>query len=170
MPFLLDTTVVSELRKTSCHGALREWHRRTPATELCLPAIALTEIRMGILNLARQGRHQDAERISQWLATRVLVAYEVVPLGRDAALIWGDMLMSPLRGRGKTFDRDMIIAACAIAEAMPIVSRNIRDFLAIHALFPLPGLLDPTDPAAGPDLPEQLPDDSDGGMGINGEG
>lgn len=51
-----------------------------------------------------------------------------------------------------------MIASCAIAEGMIVVTRNMADFQAIHALFPLPGLLDLTDPAnlpAEPDVPTE---------------
>jgi hypothetical protein len=157
MPFLLDGNVVSELRRKGGHAVLKEWHRRTPATELYLPAVVLAEIRMGIRKLLDERREVDAERIEQWFA-KVLIAYGIVPFGRDAALVWGDMLSSPLRGRGPNFERDLMIASCAIAEGMIVVTRNMADFQAIHALFPLPGLLDLTDPAnlpAEPDVPTE---------------
>jgi toxin FitB len=144
VPFLLDTMIVSELRRSSGHGALKAWHTRTPAFDLFVPAVVLTEIRMGIVALEQRGRGEDAARLERWFRSRVLVAYEVVALGERAAMIWGEMLMSPLRGRGGNFERDMMIAACAIAEGMIVATRNIRDFQAIDALFPLPGLLDPT--------------------------
>src|SRR5512145_3399396 len=144
MPFLLDGNVVSELRRKGGHPILKEWHRRTPATELYLPAVVLTEIRMGIRKLLDEQRQEDAERIERWFA-KVLVAYGIVAFAKEASLVWGDMLSSPLRGRGPNFDRDLMIAACAIAEGMTVVSRNMADFRAISTLFPLPGLLDPSD-------------------------
>ncbi len=157
MPFLLDGNVVSELRRKGGHAVLKEWHRRTPATELYLPAVVLTEIRMGIRKLLDEQRGDGAERIERWFA-KVLVAYGILPFGRDAALVWGDMLSSPLRGRGPNFDRGLMIAACAIAEGMTLVTRNMADFRAINTLFPLPGLLDPSDAEHLPPEPERPPD------------
>lgn len=157
MPFLLDGNVVSELRRKGGHAVLKEWHRRTPATELYLPAVVLTEIRMGIRKLLDEQRQEDAERIERWFA-KLLVAYGIVAFGKDAALIWGDMLASPLRGRGSNFERDLMIAACAIAEGMTLVTRNVADFQAIDALFRLPGLLDPSDPKNLPNEPENPPE------------
>lgn len=109
MPFLLDGNVVSELWRKGDHAVLKEWHRRSPAAELYLPAVAPTEIRMGIRELLDEQRQDDA-----------------------------DMLSSPLRGRGPDFDRDLMIAARAI-----------------DALFPLPGLLDPSDPTNLPPEPKR---------------
>ena len=103
--------------------------------------------------LLDEQRQEDAERIERWFA-KVLVAYGIVAFGKDAALIWGDMLASPLRGRGSNFERDLMIAACAIAEGMTLVTRNVTDFQAIDALFRLPGLLDPSDPKNLPNEPE----------------
>lgn len=153
MPFLLDGNVVSELRRKGGHAVLKEWHRRTPAPELYLPAVVLTEIRMGIRKLDEQ-RLEDVDRIDRWFA-RVLVAYGIVAFGKDAALVCGDMLASTLRGRGPDFDRDLMIAASAIAEGMTVVTRNMDDFRAIDALFRLPGLLDPSDPKNLPDLADR---------------
>ena len=82
MSFLLDRDVVFEVLRKGGHAALKEWHRRTPATELYLPAVVLTEIRMGIRKLLDEQRQDDAS-----------------------------MLSSPLRGRGPNFDRDLMIAA-----------------------------------------------------------
>jgi predicted nucleic acid-binding protein len=61
--FLREGNVVPELRRKGGHAVLKEWHRRTPATELYLPAVVLTEIRMGIRKLVNEQRQQDAERI-----------------------------------------------------------------------------------------------------------
>lgn len=125
--FVLDTNVVSELRKVRAGKAdpgVAEWVAGVPSAQLFMSAISLHELELGVLLAERRDRRQGAI-LRQWLddsvaaafADRVLAIDETVAK-RAAALHVPDP--APLR--------DAFIAAAALVQRMAVVTRNIRDF------------------------------------------
>lgn len=130
--FLLDTNVVSELRKNKPHGAVLAWLEQAPASALHLSAVTIGEIQRGI-ELTRALDPAKAAEISEWL-DEVVVAFPVLPA--DAAVFrhWARLL----HGRTDHHLEDGLIAATAQVHGLTVVTRNTRDFKA----FGVP-LLDP---------------------------
>ena len=76
--YLLDTNVISELRKPKPHGAVIAWLKRVPDNELFISALTLGELQAGV----ERTRRQDAEKaasIEAWI-DQIAEAYEVIPM------------------------------------------------------------------------------------------
>ena len=125
--FLLDTNVISELRKANAGSANRgvaEWADRTPATFMYLSAISLHELEYGV-QLAERADPEKGALLRAWLHTSVVPAFSgrIVPVDdqvarRAAALHIPDP--APFR--------DGLIGASAIVHSMTMVTRNTADF------------------------------------------
>ncbi|WP_157266182.1 type II toxin-antitoxin system VapC family toxin [Azohydromonas aeria] len=136
--YLLDTNVVSELRKPKPHGAVVAWVQATPDSALHLSAVTLGEIQAGI----EKTRTQDpvkAAVLENWLE-RISASYNVLPMDGTAFRAWARLM----HRRSDTLYEDAMIAATAQIHGLTIVTRNIADFSG----FGLP-LLNPFQVAAG---------------------
>lgn len=135
--YLLDTNVVSELRKPKPHGAVVAWLQATPDSALHLSAVTLGEIQAGI----EKTRTQDPAKaavIENWLE-RVSASYNVLPMDGAAFRAWARLM----HRRSDTLYEDAMIAATARIHGLTIVTRNIADF----SVFGLP-LFNPFQAAA----------------------
>jgi toxin FitB len=150
--YVLDTDVVSNLRKQRPHPALLRWVEKTGWQELATTVFTIMEIQMGI-ERARQSDTTVATRVEAWLAGLLQVGRpQVLPLNTEAALLLGRMNETPaLRNflrlppdtkKTKT-GADLAIAALAIVHQAVVTTVNTDDFLLIHQYFPLPGLYNP---------------------------
>lgn len=120
--YLLDTNIVSELRKPEPHGGLLAWLDRAEESELHLSAVTLGEIQAGI----EISREQDAAKAAEteaWLDL-IVGAYNVLPMDGAAWRIWARLM----HRRSDTLYEDAMIAATAIRHALVVVTRNVRDF------------------------------------------
>lgn len=150
--FILDTDILSNLRKARPHPNLLRWIERTGWEELATTVMTVVEIQVGI-ERARRADSAAAAHVEAWLAGLLEAgAPQVLALDVRAAPILGRMYETPeLRnflvqppGAGKTkTGADLAIAAIAIAQGAAIATNNDRDFLAIDRHFPLPGLFNP---------------------------
>ena len=120
--YLLDTNVVSELRRPSPHPAVLDWIRRASADQLYLSAVTIGEIQAGI-EVTRQQDAAKAEHLESWL-DRVLATYEVLDVDAPAFRIWAKLM----HGQSDTLMQDALIAAVATVHRLTVVTRNIRDF------------------------------------------
>jgi len=120
--YLLDTNVVSELRRTRPHGAVLEWLRSVPDTDLHLSAVTLGEIQAGI-ELTRDQDAAKASEIERW-ADQVEGAYNVLPLDAETFRIWARLM----HRRSETLYEDALIAATARRHRLTVVTRNVDDF------------------------------------------
>jgi toxin FitB len=120
--FLLDTNVVSELRRSRPHGAVLAWIEPIPSSALFLSAMSIGEIQIGI-EVTRGRDPARAAELEQWLE-RIEQTYQIYDLDAAAARIWARLM------RKTTDDHalDAMIAAIATARDMTVATRNVRDF------------------------------------------
>jgi toxin FitB len=123
MAYLLDTNVVSELRKRRADGHLVEWLRSVPSDGLYLSVIVIGEMRRGIEKLARKGDAPQADRLNSWLAElRRSFQDRIVPVTEDIAEEWGRLTV-----RHEVPFVDGVLAATARVYKWTLVTRNIAD-------------------------------------------
>lgn len=122
--FLLDTNVVSELRKTQADPAVVAWARSVPAYKLYISAITLLEIETGILRLERRDPEQAAP-LRNWLEVHVISAFAGRVLSVDGAVA---RRCARLHVPDRSNECDALIAATALVHDMTVVTRNTRDF------------------------------------------
>ena len=122
--YLLDTNVISELRRSRPHGAVLRWLDPIASADLFLSAVSIGEIQIGI-EITRNRDAAKAAEIERWLE-EVTQTFQVVTLDAAAFRIWARLM------HRKTDDRalDAMIAASAIARGLTVVTRNVRDFKA----------------------------------------
>jgi predicted nucleic acid-binding protein len=120
--YLLDTNVVSELRKPKPHGAVLAWIKGLDDTQLHLSAVTIGEIQAGIAITREQGEGKASE-IEAWLEL-VASSYNVLPM--DAAIFRAWALL--MHRRSDTVYEDAMIAATAKVHGLTVVTRNVADF------------------------------------------
>jgi predicted nucleic acid-binding protein len=123
MPYLLDTCVVSELRKPGVNPGLSSWISRIQADEAFLSVLTLGEIRMGI-ELYRFRNPSAAGDLERWLlGLENHYAERILPITAAIADCWGRL--SPKQPLPVS---DGLIAATGIEHKLTVVTRNIADF------------------------------------------
>lgn len=125
--FLLDTNVVSELRKVGDGKAdanVVRWLSNEDASRFYLSAITLMELELGIQLVERRDRPQGA-RLRAWFDNQVLPEFSdrILPVDGIVALRCAGLHVPDPRA-----ERDAYIAATALVHAMPVVTRNVADF------------------------------------------
>lgn len=125
--YVLDTNVVSELRKAKAGKADRNvttWAADVPASSLFLSVITILELEIGILLAERRAAVQGAV-LRAWLDGHVLPAFAGRILAIDTAVA---QHCAKLHVPDPRADRDALIAATALTHGMTIVTRNVADF------------------------------------------
>ncbi len=123
--YLLDTNVVSELRKPKPHGAVVAWLQSIEDSHLFLSAVTLGEIQAGI-ELTREQDAAKATEIESWLEL-LAGAYNVLPMDAAAFRHWAKLM----HRKSDTLYEDAMIAATAKAHGLTVVTRNAADFKAL---------------------------------------
>lgn len=120
--YLLDTNVVSELRKPKPHGGVVAWLRGVDNRHLHLSAVTLGEIQSGI-EITREQDAQKAAEIEAW-ADQVASTLNVLPMDAAAFRLWGRLM----HRQPDTLIEDAMIAATALLHGFTVVTRNGKDF------------------------------------------
>lgn len=126
MSYLLDTTVVSELRKPPgrIDANVAAWGAALDAGDHFLSAITVFEVDLGILLVERRDAAQGA-RLRRWFDTAVLAAFEkrTLAVDRDVARRAANLHVPDPRP-----ERDAYIAATALVHGLTVATRNVGDF------------------------------------------
>ena len=120
--YLLDTNVISELRRPRPHGAVLAWLESVADRDLHISAVSLGEIQAGI-ELTRDQDTAKAAEIEQW-ADQVAASYNVLPMDAATFRQWAKLM----HRRSDTLYEDAMIAATAIRHQLTVVTRNVADF------------------------------------------
>jgi predicted nucleic acid-binding protein len=125
--WLLDTNIISELRKTNCHPAVKARSEQQPPQSFYLSTVTLAEIRFGIEQVQAEEFRQE---LIEWLdgTLRPWFSDRLLGISEDVILTWRRMVE---RGRqqGYTFSQpDLFIAAIASMHNLCVVTRNVKDF------------------------------------------
>jgi len=130
--FLLDTNVVSELRRAKPHGGVLAWLAAAPDADLYISAVTLGEIQRGI-ELTQDQNPAKALEISQW-ADRLAATHNILAMDAQTFRVCARLM----HHQSDALLEDAMIAATAQVHHLTVVTRNTRDF----AAFDVP-LLDP---------------------------
>ncbi|GHT60321.1 ribonuclease VapC [Spirochaetia bacterium] len=130
MKYLLDTNVLSELRKTNCSPKVKTFTDNILLTNLFISAMSIGEIIVGIEKLPEGKKRTE---LSLWLNAHVLPQFEQRIISMDSGVMqeWGRLFANSKRTLPL---KDSFIAACALANHLTLVTRNTRDFKDIGGL------------------------------------
>ena len=128
--YLLDTNVVSELRRPKPHGAVLAWINDVPDDALFLSAVTIGESQAGIEKTREQDERKAAE-IGDWL-DQVMTTYAVMPMDGATFRRWAIFM----HRQSDTLIEDAMIAATAHEAGLTVATRNAKDF----AVFDIPTL------------------------------
>ena len=120
--YLLDTNVVSGLRRPRPHGVVLDWTADAPTEQLFASAVTVGEIQAGI-EITREQDEGKAEELESWL-DKVLATYSVLPMDAPAFREWARLM----HRRSDTMTEDAMIAATATVHRLTVVTRNVSDF------------------------------------------
>lgn len=126
--WLLDTNVISALRKPSYNPSVKQWADQQPQDSLYISRITLAEIRYGIERLEDGPRK---EQLTEWLdkTLRPQLAGCILEVDEDVILRWRQIVEIG-RKQGYTFSQpDLFIAATADVHGLTVVTRNVSDFV-----------------------------------------
>lgn len=127
--FLLDTNVISELRKgkPKQSAAVRAWAKNLPVNQLYLSAITVLELEIGVQRMERKDARQG--KVLRTWAETVLQQFagQMLPFTGETALLCAGMHVPDLRSF-----RDAMIAATAQQHSFTLVTRNVADFVGLR--------------------------------------
>lgn len=120
--YLLDTNVVSELRKPKPHGGVVAWIEQIADAELHLSAVTIGEIQAGI-EVTKEQDKTKASELTGWL-DQLAATYNVIPMDAQVFREWARLM----HRKSNTLYEDAMIAATAKIHNLTVVTRNIGDF------------------------------------------
>ncbi len=126
--FLLDTNVISELRKAGsgrADSSVLRWANEHDADTLFVSVVTLMELEIGILSIERKDPARG-KLLREWFQCQVLVEFDRRTLAIDAAVA---LRCAKLHLPDRRSERDALIAATALVHGMCVVTRNIDDFI-----------------------------------------
>ncbi len=123
--YLLDTNVISELRKGArANAGVRSFFSSCNSTELFLPVQLIGELRAGAIRIRRRGDTLQADRLDMWIDTLTQeYAQQILGFDLECAQLWGWLM-----GFGPENPIDKQIAAIAYCYGLTVVTRNQPHF------------------------------------------
>jgi len=130
MSYLLDTCILSKLRKIQTHPneKLESWFRKHPESAYFINVLSIGEIQKGIAKLVQ---HENKRILEDWLTGELIPRFEnrILTIDAETASIWGDLCSNGQR-KGTLFSvMDSLLAASAIQHHLILVTENIKDFV-----------------------------------------
>lgn len=122
MAYLLDTNVVSELRRPRPHGGVVAWIQSVDDAELYLASVTIGEIQAGI-EITREQDPVKAGEIELWL-DQVCTTFNILNMDGSAFRRWAQLM----HRQSNTLYEDAMIAAIAKVHQLTVVTRNVGDF------------------------------------------
>ncbi|VVO21652.1 Toxin FitB [Pseudomonas fluorescens] len=122
--YLLDTSVISELRKPQADANVVAWAKSVIAPRMFISAITLKELETGVLRIERRDAAQG-KVLRNWLKHHVMPAFDSRILPVDTAVA---IRCAGLHVPNRTNESDALIAATALVHGLTVVTRNVADF------------------------------------------
>ncbi|MFJ2483945.1 type II toxin-antitoxin system VapC family toxin [Pseudomonas sp. NPDC087598] len=122
--YLLDTNVISELRKPQADANVVAWAKSISASRLFMSVITLMELETGVLRIERRDPDQG-QVLRLWLKRHVVPAFDTRILPIDAAVA---IRCASLHVPDRASESDALIAATALVHGFTVVTRNTGDF------------------------------------------
>lgn len=133
MSYLIDTVVLSELRKKKRSESVVEWFRSTRGVDIFLSVVTIGEIERGV-SQQQQVNPEFSQELTRWL-DGILLYYgdRILPVSVNVARRWGE-LSAKIGNSGA----DILIAATALEHGLSVVTRNQRHFTptGVHVVNP----------------------------------
>ena len=125
--WLLDTNVLSELRRPKPERKVVAFVASQPLDHLFVSAVTFAEIRFGIESIADANRRAE---LHDWLTHRVRPMFEqrVLPVSEDVMFKWRLLVEEGRKARHTFSQPDLIIAATALDHGLTVVTRDVGDF------------------------------------------
>jgi toxin FitB len=120
--YVLDTNVISELRRIRPHGGVMAWLRSVDDRDLNVSAVSFGEIQAGV-ERTRETDPAKAAEIEAW-ADQIAGTWNVLPMDVATFRLWAKLM----HRRPDDLFEDAMIAATARVHGMEVVTRNVRDF------------------------------------------
>lgn len=120
--YLLDTNVVSELRRTKPHGPVMAWIQSVDDADLHISAVTLGELQAGV-ELTREQGAAKAQALQDWVDL-VAASYKMLAMDTAAFRMWAKLI----HRKSDTLNEDAMIAAIARIHRLTVVTRNVGDF------------------------------------------
>jgi hypothetical protein len=120
--YLLDTNVVSEVRRTRPHGGVVAWMKSLAEDQVFLSAVTAGEIQAGV-ELCRRQDPVKATEIESWLE-QLTTSLQVLPMDTRCFREWARLM----EGKPDAVSEDAMIAATARVHALTVATRNEKDF------------------------------------------
>ncbi len=122
--YLLDTHVISELRKPQADKNVVTWAKSVIAPRMFISVITLKELETGVLRIERRDPAQG-QVLRAWLKRHVMPAFDARILPVDAAVA---LRCARLHVPDQANESDALIAATALVHGLTVVTRNVSDF------------------------------------------
>jgi predicted nucleic acid-binding protein len=137
LSFLLDTNVLSEMRKPKPDANVFNWLNTTDESRIFISVASIAEIERGIASM-EPGRRKS--EIDHWFREGMLRRFEdrIIQIGPTVALAWGQLVAeAKRRGFGLSL-MDAALAATAQIHSLCLVTRNVKDFQRLDVLIKNP--------------------------------